>query len=55
MSRLGLRVCLEEMMQDMQQGQHVLFIAAPPGLPDIVDNHIPDLFQPVLTRQQIVG
>ena len=37
----GLRVRLEEMVQDMQQGQHMLPVAAELGLPNIVDNHVP--------------
>ena len=32
------------MVQDMKQGKHVLPIAAELGLPNIVYNHVPDLF-----------
>jgi hypothetical protein len=51
----GLRVRLEEMVQDMQQGQHMLPVAAELGLPNIVDNHVPDLFASVVLGQKVLG
>jgi hypothetical protein len=51
----GLRVRLEEMVQDMQQGQHILPVAAELGLPNIVDNHVPDLFASVVLGQKVLG
>jgi hypothetical protein len=36
------------MVQDMQQGQHMLLVAAELGLPEIIDNHVPDFFAAVL-------
>ncbi len=46
---------LQEMVEDMQQGQDVLFIAASLGLPDILDNYVPDFFAAVLLRQKVLG
>jgi hypothetical protein len=36
------------MMQDMQQGQHMLLVAAELSSPKIVDNHVPNFFAAVL-------
>ena len=44
--RLGVR--LEEMVQDMQQRQHMLLVVAELGLPNIVDDDIPDAFAAML-------
>ena len=42
---------LQEMVEDMQQRQDVLFIAALLGLPNIIDDDVPDFFAAVLLRQ----
>jgi hypothetical protein len=41
------------MVQDMQQGQHMLFVAAELGLPNIVHNHVPDFFAAVFMGQKV--
>jgi hypothetical protein len=46
---------LQEMVEDMQQEQDVLLIAASLGLPNIVDNYVPDFFAAVLLRQKGTG
>ena len=51
----GFRVRLEEMVQDMQQGQHMLPVAAKLGLPNIVNYHVPYLFASVVLGQKILG
>ena len=51
--RLGMR--LQEMVEDMQQGQDVLFIAASLGLPNIFDNYVPDFVAAVLLRQKVLS
>ena len=51
----GFWVRLEEMVQDLQQRQHMLLVAAVLRLPDIIDNHVPDFFGSVLLAQKIVS
>jgi hypothetical protein len=46
---------LQEMVEDMQQGQDVLFIAASLGLPNIIDNHVSDFVAAVLPRQKVLS
>jgi hypothetical protein len=46
---------LQEMVENMQQGQDVLFIAASLGLPNIFDNHVPDFVAAVLLRQKVLS
>jgi hypothetical protein len=53
--RVGFRVRLEEMVQDMQRGQHMFPVAAKLGLPNIVNYHVPDLFAFVVLGQKILG
>jgi hypothetical protein len=55
LNRLSLWMRLQEMVEDMQQGQDVLFIAASLGLPDILDNYVPDFFAAVLLRQKVLS
>ena len=52
---LSLWMGLEEMVKDMQQGQDMLLIAASLGLPNIIDNHVPDFFAAMLLRQETLG
>ncbi len=47
-------VRLEEVVQDVQQGQHMLSVTAELRLPNIVDNHIPDFFGSVLLVKKIL-
>ena len=42
-------------MQDMQQGQHMFFVAAELGLPKIVDDHVPNFFAAVLVGQKVLS
>jgi hypothetical protein len=42
-------------MQDMEQGQHMLPLAAKLGLPNIVNYHVPNLFASVVLGQKILG
>jgi hypothetical protein len=39
---------LEEMVQHVQQGHHVVLVATVLRTPDIVDNHVPDFFAAML-------
>ena len=55
LNRLSLGMRLQEMVEDMQQGQDVLFIAASLGLPNIIDNHVPDFVAAVLLRQKVLS
>jgi hypothetical protein len=51
-SSLGVR--LQEMVQDMQQGHHMLLVASDElGLPNIVDNHVQNFFTAVLLGQEV--
>jgi hypothetical protein len=51
-SSLGMR--LQEMVQDMQQGHHMLLVASDElGLPNIVDNHVQNFFAAVLLGQEV--
>src|ERR1700751_380241 len=51
---LGMR--LQEMMQNVQQHQHLRLIALDElGLANIVDDYIPNFFAPMLLRQQILS
>jgi hypothetical protein len=51
----GLRVRLQKMVQDVQQGQNVLLVAAELSSPDIVNNNVPDFFASVLLRQEVLS
>ena len=45
---------LQEMMQDMQQGHHMLLVASDElGLPNIVDNHVQNFFTAVFLGQEV--
>ena len=52
---LAFGVRLEEVVEDVQQGQHMLPVAAELCLPDIIDNHVPDIFGSVLLAQKVVS
>jgi hypothetical protein len=45
----------QEMVKDMQQGQDMLLGAASLGLPNIVDDHVPDFFAAMLLRQKVLS
>jgi hypothetical protein len=51
MKRSSLRVRFQEMVQNMQQGQHMLLVAAELGLPNILDNHVTDSFAAMVAGQ----
>ena len=42
------------MVEDMQQGQNMLLVAALLGLTNIIDNHVPDFFAAVLLGQKVL-
>jgi hypothetical protein len=47
---------LQEMMQNVQQHQHLLFVTLDElGLANVIDDHIPNSFAPMLLRQQILS
>jgi len=51
-SSLGMG--LQEMVQDMQQGQHMLLVAFDElGLPNIIDNHVQNFFTAVFLGQEV--
>jgi hypothetical protein len=50
----GLWMRLQEMVEHVQQGQDVLPIAASLGLPDIIDNNVPNFFAAVLLGQKVL-
>ena len=52
---LSLWMGLQEMVEDMQQGQDMLLVAASLGLPNIIDNHVPDFFAAVLLGQKVLS
>ena len=54
LNRFGLWMRLQEMVEDVQQGQDVLLIAASLGLPDIIDNDVPNFFAAVLLGQKVL-
>jgi hypothetical protein len=43
------------MVQDMQQGQNMLLVAIKLGLPNIIDDHVPDFFAAVFVRQKVLS
>jgi hypothetical protein len=43
------------MVQDMEQIQNMLFSAAELGLPNILDNHVPDPFAAVVAGQKVLS
>ena len=51
----GFGVCLEKMVQYMQQGHYMVLIAAEVGLSNVVDNHVPDLFAAGFFGQKILS
>ena len=51
---LSLWMGFQEMVKDMQQGQGVLLVTASLGLPNIIDNHVPDFFAAVYLGQKIL-
>ena len=51
-SSLGMR--LQEMVQDMQQGHHMLLVASDElGLPNIVNDHVQNFFTAVFLGQEV--
>ncbi len=51
-SSLGMR--LQEMVQDVQQGHHMLLVASDElGLPNIVNNHVQNFFTAVFLGQEV--
>ena len=48
----SLWVCLQEMVQDMQQGQYTFLVAADLDLPNIVNNHVPNFFAAIRVSQR---
>ncbi len=50
---LSLRVGLKEVVQDVQQAQFMLPVAASLCSPDVIDNHVPQFFGPVLLAQKV--
>ena len=52
---LSLWMALKEMVEDMQQGQDMLLIAALLGVPNIIDNHFPNFFAAVLLGQKVLS
>jgi hypothetical protein len=51
-SSLGMH--LQEMMQDMQQGHHMLLVASDElGLPNVVDNYVQNFFTAVFLGQKV--
>ena len=56
MSRwLSFWVGLQKMVEDMQQGQDMLLVAVSLGLPNIIDNHVPNFFAAVLLGQKVLS
>ena len=41
------------MVQDVQQGQHMVPVAAQLSLPNIIDDHVSNLFASALLRQKV--
>jgi hypothetical protein len=41
------------MVEDVQQGQHMRPVAAQLGLPNIIDDHVSNLFASALLRQKV--
>ena len=54
-SRFSLWMRLQEMVEDVQQGQDVLLIAASLGSPNIIDNHVPDFVAAVLLGRKVLS
>jgi hypothetical protein len=52
---LSLWMGLQEMVKYMQQGQNMLLVAASLGVPNIIDNHVPDIFIAVLLGQEVLN
>jgi 2-iminoacetate synthase ThiH len=53
-SSFGMR--LQEVVQNVQQHQDLLLITFDAlGLANVIDNHIPNFFTPMLLRQQILS
>ena len=52
---LSLWMALKEMVEDMQQGQNMLLVAASLGVPNITDNHVPNFFAAVLLGQKVLS
>ena len=55
LNRFSLWMHFQEMVEDMQQGQDVLFIAGSLGFPNIIDNYVPDFVAAVLLRQKVLS
>ena len=51
---LAFGVLLEEVVQDVQQAQHMLPVAIDLRLPNIIDNHVPYFFGSLLLVEQKV-
>jgi hypothetical protein len=52
---LGFGVRSLEVVQDVQQGQHVHLIATELCPPDVIDNHVPELFGSVLLPEKVAS
>src|SRR5262245_63649626 len=50
-----LRMRLEEVVQDMQQGERVRLVPDGLGVPDIVHDHVADLLAAVLVAHEVLG
>jgi len=53
--RPRLRVRPQEMVQDVQQGQHVLPIEAQLGSPNIIDDHVSNRLASAFLREEVCG
>ena len=52
---LGLSMGFQEMVKHMQQGQDMLLRTNSLGLPNIIDDHIPDFFGAMLLGQNVLS
>jgi len=53
-SSLGMR--LQEMVQNVQQNQHLLLVTRDElRLANVIDDYIPNFFAPMLLRQQVLS
>jgi hypothetical protein len=53
--RRRFRIGLQEMMQNMKQGQDVLLITRELGCPYIIDDQVANFFRPVLLGQEVLS
>lgn len=54
-SRAGFGVRLQEMVQHVQESQHVIAVAAGLARAHVVDDHVPDLVAAMLLAGQVLG